>query len=135
MEARLWRNRAAPCSRNIWFVYSALASGPISAFMITVETCRNHLVFLRVDARAGFGFCGIAPLGGFDGPFVALLPAAVHSPRCDDFYHRARGKILLRRRHRAAYFCSLPDRRSRTADFAQPRTRARRDLHGMQLRR
>jgi hypothetical protein len=34
--------------------------------------------------RPGLVFCGIAPLGGFDGPFVALLPAAIHSPRRDD---------------------------------------------------
>src|SRR3984957_16219739 len=135
MEAHLWRNRADTCSRNICFVSNALASGPVSAFIVVVETRRNHLVPLRVDTTARFGFCGIAPLGGFDGPFVALLPAAFHSPRRDDFYHRARGKILLRRRHWAAYFCSLPDRRSRAADFAQPRTRARRDVHGRQLRR
>src|ERR1700684_946959 len=135
MEARLWRNAAATCSRNICFVYNALANGPASAFIIAVETCRNHLVSLCVDATAGFGFYGIAPLGGFDGPFVALLPAAIYSPRSDNFYHRARGKIHLRRRHWAAYFCSLPDRRSRAADFAQPRTRARRDVHGGQLRR
>src|SRR6186713_2683058 len=27
-------------------------------------------------------------VGGFDGPFVALFPAAVHSPRRDDVYDR-----------------------------------------------
>ena len=47
---------------------------------------------------------GIARLGGFDGTFVALLPAAVHSPRRDNLHDRERGKIHLRRRNRRTVF-------------------------------
>ena len=38
---------------------------------------------------------GIAWFGGFDGPFVALLPAAVHPPWRDEFYDRERRKVSL----------------------------------------
>src|SRR6266568_6061369 len=52
--------------------------------------------------------------GGFDGPFVAVLPEAVHSPRLDDVHDRKRGKVHLRRRDRRAGLCAIPDHRRRT---------------------
>src|SRR6266478_715466 len=42
------------------------------------------------DGRSYFGHLRDRSLGGFDGSFVALFPAAVHPPRRDDVYDRER---------------------------------------------
>ena len=77
---------------------------------------------------------GIAQFGGFDGPFVALFPQPVHSPRHDAVYHRKRGQIQLRRWHRRAGFGPVPDPRRRAPGAPQSRTGAGRSLHGRHVR-
>jgi hypothetical protein len=62
---------------------------------------------------------GIA-LGGFDGPFVAVFPEAVHSPRLDDVHDRKRGKVHVRGRDRRAGLCAIPDHRRRTQGPFEP---------------
>ena len=54
----------------------------------------------------------------FDGPFVALFPATVHSPRLDDLHDRERDEIHLRRRHRASGCRSVPHRPAPNAEFS-----------------
>src|SRR5258708_19804696 len=67
--------------------------------------------------------------GGFDGPFAALFPGAVHSPRLDDVHDRKRGKVHLRRRDRRPGLGAIPDHRCRTQGPLEPRTCARRTLY------
>src|SRR5439155_15032061 len=73
--------------------------------------------------------------GGFDGPFVAVFPEAVYSPRLDDVHDRKRGKVHLRRRDRRAGLCAIPDHRRRTQGSSEPGACTGRTLHGRHFRR
>ena len=96
MEAHISHQRLDAMFRNIRFVYNALARRFHHPYDL-VEARGNHFVLRASGVTAGtfanLCFYGIAQFGGFDGPFVALFPAAVHSPRCDDICHRERGEI------------------------------------------
>src|SRR5260370_36948098 len=72
--------------------------------------------------------------GGFDGPFVAVLSEAVHSPRLDDVHDRKRGKVHLRRRDRRAGLWALPDHRRRTQGPFEPGAFAGAAQHGRPFR-
>jgi hypothetical protein len=96
MEAHLSRNCVNATFRNIRFVYNAVAPGNRRHYDL-VAALGNQSVPHASSVTAGkSAFYGIAQFGGFDGPFVALFPAAIHSPRRDDIYDRERGEIQLR---------------------------------------
>src|SRR3979411_2826614 len=117
MEAHLWPIRLNVPFRNIRFAYNTLALGfhrlydRLARGTILSPVRRGVTSVLSSRDRS---------VGGFDGPFVALFFAAVHSPRRDDVYHRERGKILLRRWHRRAGLRPIPDHRCRTKGSPQP---------------
>src|SRR5260370_6931659 len=96
MEAHLSRNCVNATFRNIRFVYNAVAPGNRRPYDL-IAALGNHSVPDASSVTAGkSAFYGIAQFGGFDGPFVALFPAALHSPRRDDLYHPDRAEIKLR---------------------------------------
>ena len=107
---------------NIRFVDNALAHRELHEYDL-IEAPGTILSSGRRGCRQGTWPCGIAFLGGFDGPFVALLPGPVHPPRDDDVHDRERRQLHLWRRHRRTGRGALPDRRCRAPDLAQPRTR------------
>ena len=117
--------------RNIRFADNALAPADRHDYDL-IEALGNHR-FPCISVTAVSVASRDRSLGGFDGPFVALLPEPVHSPRRDDVHDRERGDIHLRRRHRRAGLRALPDHRRRTPGSARSRTRAWRSLHGRQL--
>ena len=96
MEAHLWHTRGNALLPNNCFVNKAVARKFRHAY-----DCIGVLEpfgFQRVECDGrDQGFSGIALIGGFDGPIVTLLPAAVHTPRFDDIYQRERRKVYLRR--------------------------------------
>src|ERR1700676_1999616 len=118
MEAHISRNCVKPAFENMRFVYNALAS-PNWHYYVPLKTFRNHCVPSASSDGRYVSLCGIAWVGGFDGPFPALLPGLVHSPRGDDLYDRERGKVHLRRWFRRAGLRAIPDDRRRTPGFAQ----------------
>jgi cyclopropane-fatty-acyl-phospholipid synthase len=105
MEAHLWRRRTNAPLPNNRFVNKALAGG---FHRLYDQMRRWNLCPSGASCDCGASR-GIALIGGFDGPFVALLPAAIHSTRRDDIYHRERGGIYLRRWHRPTGFRAISD--------------------------
>src|SRR5258708_9231244 len=95
---------------------------------ISISLASNVTAGTLASASAGSLF------GGFDGPFAALFPGAVHSPRLDDVHDRKRGKVHLRRRDRRTRLCAIPYHRCRTQGSLERRTCARRTLHGRPFR-
>src|ERR1700761_2562273 len=114
MEARLWSNHRS-LNLGISALYTTHYRSDLGAAILSPIRWREPFGSIRIECDNQL-WVSRDRSGGFDRPFVALLPAKVHPPRCDHLHHRQRREICLRRWDRAAYFCPVSEPRSRTTD-------------------